>query len=116
MKKLIVAAALVFCSMTSQATTFSEKKQMEYIQEHQSAVAAYAKKNNKPMPEIVDYKYGMKIDVEKFVRQSQDPRTCQIYSRLMSYEDPRVNSRRFAILYSRNARITKAEFFEWLGI
>lgn len=88
MKKLIVAAALVFCSMTSQATTFSEKKQMEYIQEHQSAVAAYAKKNNKPMPEIVDYKYGMKIDVEKFVRQSQDPRTCHIYSRLMSYEDP----------------------------
>lgn len=40
------------------------------------------------MPEIVDYRYGMKIDVEKFVRQSQDPRTCQIYSRLMSYEDP----------------------------
>lgn len=50
-------------------------------------MAKYAEKNGKPMPEIQDYKYGMKIDVAKFVRQSQDPRTCQVYPRLMTFED-----------------------------
>lgn len=78
MKKLIIAAALVVFSMASQANTFSESKQLQYINDHQTAVAKYAEKNGKPMPEIQDYKYGMKIDVAKFVRQSQDPRTCQV--------------------------------------
>lgn len=87
MKKIIVAAALVMFSMVSQASTFSEKRQLEYIQQHQAAVAKYAEKNGKPMPEIQDYKYGMKIDVAKFVRQSQDPHTCRVYSRLMTFED-----------------------------
>ncbi|KIU53559.1 hypothetical protein B8W70_00630 [Pseudomonas sp. 1239] len=87
MKKIIVAAALVIFSIASQASTFSEKRQLQYIQEHQTAVAKYAEKNGKPMPEIQDYKYGMKIDVAKFVRQSQDPRTCKVYSRLMTFED-----------------------------
>ena len=87
MKKLIIAAALVVFSVASQANTFSESKQLQYTKEHQTAVAKYAEKNGKPMPEIQDYKYGMKIDVAKFVRQSQDPRTCQVYPRLMTFED-----------------------------
>ncbi len=52
MKKLIIAAALAVLPIVSQATTFSEKKQLQYIQEHQNAVASYAAKNNKPIPEI----------------------------------------------------------------
>ncbi|MHA6164088.1 DUF2790 domain-containing protein [Pseudomonas sichuanensis] len=87
MNKLIITAALVVFSMASQASTFSEERQLQYIQEHQSAVATYAEKNGKPMPEVQDYKYGMKIDVAKFVRQSRDPRTCQVYPRLMTFED-----------------------------
>lgn len=86
MKKLVVAALVVF-SMATQASTFSEKRQSTLIQEHQEAVAAYAERNGKQIPEIQDYKYGMKIDVAKFVRRSQDPLTCKVYSRLMTYED-----------------------------
>ncbi|MEE1922093.1 DUF2790 domain-containing protein [Pseudomonas sp. 148P] len=87
MKNIIVAAALVVFSMVSQASSFSESRQIQYIKEHQAAVARYAEKNGKPMPEIQDYKYGMKIDVAKFVRQSEDPRNCEVSPRLMSYED-----------------------------
>lgn len=87
MKKLIVTAALVIFSVTAQANTYSEMRQLQLIQEHQKAVAAYAEKNGKPMPDIQDYKYGMKIDVAKFVRQSQDPRNCSVYPRLMTFED-----------------------------
>lgn len=36
MKKLIIAAALAVLPIVSQATTFSEKKQLQYIQEHQN--------------------------------------------------------------------------------
>lgn len=52
MKKLIIAAALVVFSVASQANTFSESKQLQYTKEHQTAVAKYAEKNGKPMPEI----------------------------------------------------------------
>ena len=99
MKQLIIEAALAVLPIVSQATTFSEKKQLQYIQEHQNAVASYAAKNNKPIPEIQDYKYGMKIDVAKFVRQSQDPRTCEVYQRLMTYEDSRgeLNTIRYSL-------------------
>ncbi|MNO38335.1 hypothetical protein D3C76_284370 [compost metagenome] len=87
MKKLIIAALCVVVSTAAQANTLSEQRQLQFIQEHQQAVAAYAEKNNKPMPEIEDYRYGMKIEVAKFVRQSQDPRNCSIYPRLMTFED-----------------------------
>lgn len=87
MKKLVIAAALVVFSMATQANTFSEKQQSKLIKEHQEAVAAYAEKNGKQIPEIQDYEYGMKIDVAKFVRRSQDPRNCKVYSRLMTYEN-----------------------------
>ncbi|MEX0297378.1 DUF2790 domain-containing protein [Pseudomonas putida] len=99
MKNLIVAAALAFVSMASQATNFSEQKQLSYLQEHQDAVARYAEKNGKLMPEIKDYKYGVQIDVAKFVRQSQDPRNCQVYPRLMTFEDSqgKLNTVRYSM-------------------
>lgn len=87
MKKFVVTAAFIVFSMTAQANTYSESVQAKSIQEHQEAVAAYAVKNGKQVPEIQDYKYGMKIDVAKFVRRSQDPNNCKVYSRLMTYED-----------------------------
>ncbi|WP_449434686.1 DUF2790 domain-containing protein [Pseudomonas putida] len=87
MKRIIIVAAVFVFSLAAQASAFSDKKQLEYLLAHQKAVATYAEKNGKPMPEVQDYKYGMKIDVAKFVRQSQDPRDCSVYPRLMSFED-----------------------------
>ena len=72
MKKLIIAAALVVFSVASQANTFREQAASIH-QGTPDRSGQVRGENGKPMPEIQDYKYGMKIDVAKFVRQSQDP-------------------------------------------
>ncbi|WMW08342.1 DUF2790 domain-containing protein [Pseudomonas entomophila] len=87
MQRLILCAALLALSLSAQATGFSEQRNEQLFADHQQAVAAYAAKRDKPMPEIVDYRYGMKLDVARFVRQSGDPRTCEVVPKLMTFED-----------------------------
>lgn len=86
MKKSLAATALALFSSLTLANT-PDLREKKLFEEHQSAVAAYAERNGKPMPEIEDFRYGMKIDVARYVRQSRDPRNCEIYPRLMTYED-----------------------------
>lgn len=59
----------------------------EVLQEHQIMVEQYAKKSQKVVPPIIDYKYGMKLDIAKVVRTSQDMRACKVTPQLMTYED-----------------------------
>ena len=87
MQRLILCAALLALSLSAQATGFSEQRNEQLFADHQQAVAAYAAKREKPMPEIVDYRYGMTLDVARFVRQSGDPRTCEVVPKLMTFED-----------------------------
>ncbi|MDW9406046.1 DUF2790 domain-containing protein [Pseudomonas soli] len=78
-----LTAALLALSLSTQASGFSRLDSEQLLADHQQAVAAYAAKQAKPMPEIVDYRYGMKLDVARLVRQSGDPRTCEVVPRLM---------------------------------
>ncbi|AXA25477.1 DUF2790 domain-containing protein [Pseudomonas putida] len=87
MKRLSTAIALLLLAFGAQATGFSGQRSEQLLQAHQQAVAAYAIKRDKPMPEIVDYRYGMPLDVARLVRQSGDPRTCEVVPRLMTFED-----------------------------
>lgn len=80
-------ATLLALSLSAQATGFSRQDNEQLLEDHQQAVAAYAAQRAKPMPEIVDYRYGMKLDVARLVRQSGDPRTCEVVPRLMTFED-----------------------------
>jgi len=82
-----LTAALLALSLASQASGFSRLDSEQLLADHQQAVAAYAAKRAKPMPEIVDYRYGMELDVARLVRQSGDPRTCEVVPRLMTFED-----------------------------
>lgn len=82
-----LTAALLALSLSTQASGFSRLDSEQLLADHQQAVAAYAAKQAKPMPEIVDYRYGMKLDVARLVRQSGDPRTCEVVPRLMTFED-----------------------------
>jgi len=86
MHKSIVISALALFSSLALANT-PELREQRSFEEHQTAVSAYAERIGKPMPEIEDFRYGMKIDVARYVRQSRDPRNCEIYPRLMTYED-----------------------------
>lgn len=87
MRALISGTALILFSILSQAASFSSIEQEQYTQDHEIAVARYAQASGKSMPEIQDYRYGMKLDVAKLVRQSQDPKSCSVYPRLMTFED-----------------------------
>ncbi|ANC03751.1 MULTISPECIES: DUF2790 domain-containing protein [Pseudomonas] len=87
MKRLSTAIALLLLAFGVQATGLSGQRSEQLLQVHQQAVAAYAIKRDKPMPEIVDYRYGMPLDVARLVRQSGDPRTCEVVPRLMTFED-----------------------------
>ncbi|WP_347815258.1 DUF2790 domain-containing protein [Pseudomonas sp. GD04091] len=87
MLRLTLTATLLALSLSAQATGFSRQANEQLLEDHQQAIAAYAQKRAKPMPEIVDYRYGMKLDVARFVRQSGDPRNCEVIPRLMTFED-----------------------------
>ncbi|MDH0647932.1 DUF2790 domain-containing protein [Pseudomonas sp. GD03858] len=87
MLRLTLTATLLALSLSAQATGFSKQRNDQLLEDHQQAVASYAQQRAKPMPEIVDYRYGMKLDIARFVRQSGDPRTCEVVPRLMTFED-----------------------------
>lgn len=98
--KRLVAAVLIMSSTYSWGTAFPKERQPEYIQEHQAAVQRYAQAQGKVVPKVEDYTYGMNIDVAKLVRLSQDPRTCQVYPRLMTFEDTQgtLKTLRYSVL------------------
>lgn len=83
---LLIAAWLSIIPLSSYALSGDAQTQ-EYIEKHQNAVRAYASQTNKPMPEIVEYKYGMKLDVVKVVRQTPVTQSCEVMPRLMTYEN-----------------------------
>jgi hypothetical protein len=57
------------------------------VKEHQRKVASYALGQNKSVPIVVEYKYGMTLDVAKVIFLSPDPRACKVLPQLMTYEN-----------------------------
>jgi hypothetical protein len=84
---MTLAATLLALSLSAQASSFTDNRSQQLLDEHQRAVAAYATERARPVPEIVDYRYGMPLEVARLVRQSGDPRTCEVVPRLMTFED-----------------------------
>lgn len=87
-KSVLLAAAMLLSSPWVAFAGLVVDKQIEDdIAKHQSAMQMYAQKTGKATPEIVDFKYGMTVDVAKFIRETPDRKTCGVVSKLMSYED-----------------------------
>ena len=57
------------------------------VQEHQKIIETYAKEKQKSLPAVVQYKYGMDLDVAKVVRLSPDVKACKVMPQLMTYEN-----------------------------
>lgn len=87
MKTLAISCAALLFSLSAQASTHSQDRVQQSLAEHQNVIADYAAKRAKPMPDIQDYRYDMKLDIAKVVRQSKDPWTCNVIPRLMTFED-----------------------------
>lgn len=83
---LMLTLALLV-SGASYANTATDTAKNAVINEHQAFVNGYATDTKRPLPSIVDYTYGMKLDIAKVVRLSPDMKTCGVMPQLMTYED-----------------------------
>lgn len=87
--KSLIFALTVAAPLASYASANDDSAVKNAIKDHQAAVVNYAEKNRKPIPNVVEYKYGMKLDIAKVVRTSPDLRECKVIPQLMTYEDSR---------------------------
>ncbi len=90
-----IAKSLVFAlAILSPIASFAfaeDASVTEILKEHQVIVEMYADKSKKVVPHVVDYKYGMKLDIAKVIRTSPDTRACKVIPQLMTYEDSSGN-------------------------
>ena len=100
MIKSLVLAFAILSPAASYALAVDDIKADDIIMEHQRKVANYANGQNKGMPEIVEYKYGMALDVAQVVILSRDPRACKVMPQLMTYEDStgKLNTLKYQVL------------------
>lgn len=85
--KSFVFALAILSPVASYAFASDDSVANTIIKEHQEVVGRYAARENKPVPAIVEYKYGMNLDIAKVVRVSPESRGCQVMPKLMTYED-----------------------------
>lgn len=84
-RSLIFTLALI-AAMPSWAVVTDEAIS-NVITQHQQAVKHYARAQNKTEPLLMEYKYGMQLDVARVIRVSPDLRACKVVPKLMTYED-----------------------------
>ncbi|WP_073523842.1 DUF2790 domain-containing protein [Pseudomonas fluorescens] len=57
------------------------------MERNEKAMAAYAIKKGKPVPEVQAYRYGMDLDIAKVVNVTPPIRSCNAVPSRMTYED-----------------------------
>jgi hypothetical protein len=87
MIKSLMLAFVLLSPAVSYAFSGSAIQADDIVKEHQRRVANYAASQKKALPDIVEYKYGMTLDIVQVVLLSPDPRVCKVVPQLMTYED-----------------------------
>ncbi|UCR84198.1 DUF2790 domain-containing protein [Pseudomonas chlororaphis] len=85
--KVSFAVSILTLSSLVMAEGGSDRVYGRMMQENQRAMEQYALKNGKANPEIVHYKYGMNLDIQKVVSITQANKTCSVAPARMTYED-----------------------------
>lgn len=85
--KSIVLTLAIFSPVATYAFAAGERASEEIIKEHQQVISKYANSKNTALPAVVEYKYGMDLDIAKVVRLSPEAKTCAVMPQLMTYED-----------------------------
>lgn len=85
--KTLILTLAVLIPVTSYASSEHGPGTSKIIKEHQALVTDYAAGKNQTAPRIVEYKYGMKLDVDKVIRMSSVSTHCGVTPQLMTYED-----------------------------
>lgn len=98
--KPLIFTLAILSPVASYAFANNDSVANTIIKEHQEIVKRYAAKESKPVPMVVEYKYGMKLDIAKVVRVSPEMRVCKVVPQLMTYEDSQgeLNTLQYQIL------------------
>lgn len=71
--KSIAALMLVIASSSALAEGGSDRLHGKMIQANEQAMRAYAAANGKKPPEVIHYRYGMKLDVARVISMTESP-------------------------------------------
>ncbi len=85
--KSIIAIILFSSTQLAFSKSSVEPINQKYQQQNIEIMRKYAIENNKIEPMVVDYKYGMEIDVARLIHQTRDIEVCGNFKKIMSYED-----------------------------
>ncbi len=85
----LLTALVMSMPLAAQASRPDHSVSTQTLSNYQRIVQDHASRQNLPAPEIVEYRYGMKLDVARIVFKSPLQKTCEIAPRLMIYKDSR---------------------------
>ena len=85
--KSIAALMLVIASSSALAEGGSDRLHGKMIQANEQAMRAYAAANGKKPPEVIHYRYGMKLDVARVISMTSLKGSCDVMPTQMNYED-----------------------------
>ena len=90
MKAFKITAAVFFMSVSSLslAEGSSDREYGEMIRANENTMREYATSVGKKPPEVVHYRYGMKLDIAKVIRTTRTDMTCNdVMPAQIPYED-----------------------------
>jgi hypothetical protein len=85
--KFMTAFVVLFTSSVVLAEDGADRVHSKMMQANEQAMRAYAAANGKTPPEVVHYRYGMKLDVAKVISVASNRDTCDVAPAQMTYED-----------------------------
>ena len=85
--KSITAILAIVASSAALAEGGSDRLYGKMIQANEQAMRAYAAANGKKPPEVIHYRYGMRLDVAKVISMTSTKASCDVMPAQMNYED-----------------------------
>ena len=85
--KVIAALAAMVVSSATLAEGGADRVYGRMIQANEQAMQEYAAANGKNPPEVIHYRYGMKLDIARVVATTSTDSSCNVMPAQMTYED-----------------------------
>lgn len=85
--KSITTLLILTVSSVVLAEGSSDPLHGKMIQANEQAMRAYANANGKNPPEVIHYRYGMKLDLAKIISMTSTRGSCNVMPAQMNYED-----------------------------
>ena len=85
--KVIAALAVMVVSSAALAEGGADRVYGRMIQANEQAMQEYAAANGKNPPEVIHYRYGMKLDIARVVAITPTDSSCGVMPAQMTYVD-----------------------------